>query len=174
MNVQTWNKQVKWLWQKMETLITFIIAPQKVVQPNFPFEQTWSLLSDFQLKLTCSKLCLNACRSAKHQQITVYPQESIINQSFWDTLSVGPDLNPLSWSFSAILGKYCIAEMSVVWDPGQDWIQIFDRLLKHPQVSRSLKSQTDVPQEAKSGLGWMGWSPSVYQVFKNVTKTQSI
>ena len=24
--------------------------------------------------------------------------------------------------------------MSVVWDPGQDWIQIFDRLLKHPQV----------------------------------------
>jgi len=23
--------------------------------------------------------------------------------------------------------------MSVVWDPGQDWIQIFDRLLKHPQ-----------------------------------------
>ena len=64
--------------------------------------------------------------------------------------------------------------MSVVWDPGQDWIQIFDRLLKHPQVSSSLKSQTDVPPEAKSGLGWMGWSPGVYQVFKNVTKTQSI
>ena len=29
------------------------------------------------------------------------------------------------------------AEMSVVWDPGQDWIQIFDRLLKHPQVENA-------------------------------------
>ena len=68
-NVQTWNKQVKWLWQKMETLITFTIDPQKIVKPNFPFEQTWS---DFQLKLiwppcywllctTCNKFCLNAC-----------------------------------------------------------------------------------------------------------------
>ena len=36
--------------------------------------------------------------------------------------------------FLAIFLDLCIAEMSVVWDPGQDWIQIFDRLLKHPQV----------------------------------------
>ena len=61
-NVQTWNKQVKWLWQKMETLITFTIDPQKIVKPNFPFEQTWS---DFQLKLIWPP-CYAICYYAQH------------------------------------------------------------------------------------------------------------
>ena len=32
------------------------------------------------------------------------------------------------------------SDMNNLWDPGQEWIQIFDNLLKHPQESSALLS----------------------------------
>ena len=40
-----------------------------------------------------------------------------------------------------------------LWDPGQEWIQIFDNLLKHPQECKLfLKSQTKSVQSKSCKL----------------------
>ena len=40
-----------------------------------------------------------------------------------------------------------------LWDPGQDWIQIFDNLLKHPQELKLCHKQDPEDQTGHLGLG---------------------
>jgi len=47
--------------------------------------------------------------------------------------------------------------MSVVWDPGQDWIQIFDRLLKHPQ-GPTRGCRCDICTQGSPDCGGSGWT----------------
>ena len=41
--------------------------------------------------------------------------------------------NTLLWLDRNISDKNISVKMDQLWDPGQEWIQIFDNLLKHPQ-----------------------------------------
>ena len=40
-----------------------------------------------------------------------------------------------------------------LWDPGQDWIQIFDNLLKHPQELKLCHKQDPEDQDWSPGSG---------------------
>lgn len=61
--------------------------------------------------------------------------------------------------------------MSVVWDPGQDWIQIFDRLLKHPQ-GPTRGCRCDICTQGTPDSGGGGWVEDV-ETNQNVSSRAS-